>query len=108
MLYMFHGGLQKPDNMTNEEFYQLWEKESEAALELMNNGMVKAAYKVAGAPEVIAIFEVPDVHDLDNIILNLPIWKLGCSHLLSFVKWTPLRDYSYWYNDLKQLAHPND
>lgn len=39
--------------------------------------------------------------------INGPLAHLGYSHLVTFVKWTPLRDYAHWYDDLKRLAHPN-
>ncbi len=106
MLFMFRGRLEQPAEMSREEFYGLWEKESEAAVELLNEGTIKWAYKVAGQPEIVAMIDVPDNDSLDRFLLNLPIWRLSANHMVKDLTWTPLREYEGWYEDLKVLAHP--
>jgi muconolactone delta-isomerase len=104
MLFMLHVKLAKPSNMSNQEFYGAWEKEAAAVIAGMNTGTIKAAYKVAGQQEAIAILDVDTADDLDQIY-NLPIAQLGYSHMVIDMSWTPLRLYENWVEDLKKLAH---
>jgi muconolactone delta-isomerase len=106
MLFMFHGRLEKPDGMSNEEFYGLWEEESEAAVELLGAGTIKWAYKVAGQPEIVSLIDVPDNGGIDGFLQSLPIYRKGYSHLVKDLRWFPLREYADWYAELKELAHP--
>jgi muconolactone delta-isomerase len=103
MLFMLHVKLAKPSNMSNREFYGAWEKEAEAVIAGMNAGAIKAAYKVAGKQEAIAIMDVATADDLDQIY-NLPISKLGYAHIVIDISWTPLRPYENWVKDLDKLA----
>ena len=67
--------------------------------------MIKAAYKVAGKPEVYAIFEFDTADAIDHGVHDLPIWKLGYSQLVTEIEWIALRPYENWAEDLKRLAH---
>jgi muconolactone delta-isomerase len=104
MLFLLRGKLTKPDGMSNKEFYGIWQKESEAALAGIEAGVIKVAYKVAGKPEVYAVFEAETADDLDHAVHSLPIWQLGYSHLVTELEWIPLRPYAHWAEDLKKLA----
>jgi muconolactone delta-isomerase len=104
MLFMLQVKLAKPSEMSNQEFYGVWEKEAEAVMAGMKAGVLKAAYKVPGKQEVITIMDVDTADDLDQIY-NLPIAQLGYSHLVIDILWTPLRLYENWVEDLKKLAH---
>lgn len=104
MLYMFQARLEKPADMARAEFYALMEKESEAAIKLLEAGEALAGYKVAGADEIIAIFDIESLDRIDTLMQDLPIWRLNAQHLVKDVKWTPLRDYASWYGHLKQLS----
>jgi muconolactone delta-isomerase len=104
MLFMMHAKLAKPEGMSNKEFYGVWEKEAEAAVAALRAGALKALYKVPGTPEVVGILDVNTADDLDHAIHSLPIWKLGYSHMVVELKWTPLRPYENWAKDLKELA----
>jgi len=104
MLFMLHAKLAKPEGMSNKEFYGVWEQEAEAAVAALQAGVIKALYKVAGTPEVVGIVEVNTADDIDHAVHSLPIWKLGYSHLVTELTWTPLRPYENWAEDLKQLA----
>jgi len=104
MLFMLRAYISKPDNISNKEFYGVWVKESEAALAAVKAGAIKAIWKVAGRPEVIAVLDV-DSHDtIDHAVLELPIWKTGNSHYVTTLEWTALRPYENWAQDLKKLA----
>jgi len=104
MLFMLKATLAKPEGMSNKEFYAVWEKEAEAALAALKAGVIKAIYKVPGKPQVVVIMDVDTADDLEHAILNLPIWKLGYSHIVKDLEWTALRPYENWAEDLKKLA----
>ncbi len=104
MLFMVHAKLAKPESMSNKEFYGVWEKEAEAAVTALKEGGFKALYKVPGTPEVVGIVDVDTADAIDQAIHSLPIWKLGYSHIVTEMKWTPLRPYENWAEDLKTLA----
>jgi len=80
MLFLLRAYIDKPDDVSNKEFYTVWRQESEAALAALKAGAIKGIWKAAGRPEVIAILDLPGADDLDQAILSLPIWKLGYSH----------------------------
>jgi muconolactone D-isomerase len=104
MLFLFQATLQKPATMSNQDFYELWEKEAQAVDAGVAAGFVKWVYKVAGEPKVVAVMEVASHDQLDLALLELPIWKLGFAHLVTEVTWTPLRSYDDWHADLRRLA----
>jgi len=105
MLCMLKAYISKPQNVSNKEFYGVWLKEAEAAMGAVKAGAIKAIWKVAGRPEVIAVLEVDSADTLESAVLNLPIWKLGYSHIVTNLEWTLLRPYEHWYEDLKKLAN---
>jgi len=104
MLFMLKAHLSKPQSMSNKEFYSVWLKEAEAAMEARKAGAIKAIWKVPGKTEVIVVMDVDSADTLEAAILNLPIWKLGYSHIVTNLEWTLLRPYENWYEDLKKLA----
>lgn len=104
MLMMALFKLRKPAGMSDKEFYTVWQKEAEAALEALRQGAVKALWKVAGNPWVIGIIDVNVGDDIDHALQNLPIWKLGYQHIVESIDWFPLRPYENWAEDLKRLA----
>lgn len=104
MLFMLKAHLDKPQSMSNKEFYGVWLKEAEAAVGALKAGLIKAIWKVPGKTEVIAVMDVDSADAIEAAILNLPIWKLGYSHIVTNLEWTPLRPYESWYEDLKKLA----
>ena len=104
MLFMLKAHLTKPQNLSNKEFYGIWLKEAEAAVAAYRAGAIKAIWKVPGQTEVIAVLDADSADTLEAAILNLPIWKLGYSHIVTSLEWTPLRPYENWAEDLKKLA----
>jgi muconolactone delta-isomerase len=104
MLFLLKAHLEKPAGASNREFYGVWKQESEAALAALKAGAIKAIYKAAGTPDVIAILDLPSADDLDHAISSLPIWRLGYSHIVTNLEITPLRPYESWAEDLKKLA----
>lgn len=103
MLFMLQVKLVKPSDMSNQEFYGVWEQEAQAVIVGMKTGAIEASYKVPGKNEAIFIMDMATADDLDQIY-HLPIAKLGYSHIVTDITWTPLRPYENWAEDLKKLA----
>lgn len=104
MLVMLKAHLEKPADVSNKEFYGVWLKEAQAALAAKEAGVIKAIWKVAGKPEVMAVMDVDSGDTLDAAVQGLPIWKLGYSHIVTEIDFIPLRPYENWAEDLKTLA----
>ena len=104
MLFMLQATISKPANASNKEFYGVWRQESEAAVAALKAGAIKGIWKAAGKPIVIAIMDLPSADDLDHALNELPIWKLGYSHIVTNLEITPLRPYENWAEDLKKLS----
>lgn len=96
--------LVKPEGISNKDFFEVWRQESVAVLAALKAGAIKNVWKVAGTYEVIAVLDVNSGDDLDAIVHNLPIWKLGYAHLVPEIRWTPLRSYANWGEQLIELA----
>jgi muconolactone delta-isomerase len=105
MLFMLRSHLEKPQNTSNKEFYGVWLKEAEAAVAAYKSGVIKAIWKVAGKPEVVTVLDVDSADTIEAAVLNFPIWKLGCSHVVTKFECEVLRPYENWYEDLKKLAN---
>ena len=104
MEIMLHAKLAKPEGLSNKDFFEVWRQESVAALEAVKNGTIKHIWKVAGKYEVMAIMELEDGDQMDEVIHSLPIWKLGYSHIATEISWTPLRSYANWAEHLNTLS----
>ncbi len=104
MLMMLKAHIAKPADVSNKEFYGVWLKEAEAALAAKDAGVIKAIWKVAGKPEIIAVLEVESGDMLDTAVQGLPLWKLGYSHIVKDIELIALRPYENWAEDLKTLA----
>ncbi len=104
MLFMLKVYIDKPEALSNKDFYTVWRKESEAALGAVKAGLIKGIWKVAGKPVIIAIMDVPSADDLDHALQELPIWKLGYSHIAKDLEFEVLRPYENWAEDLKKLS----
>lgn len=65
----------KPRELSNNEFFGVWQRESIAGRELASQGV--PIYKVAGKYEIVFFIEVGSEAELDEAIHNLPIWKEG-------------------------------
>jgi muconolactone delta-isomerase len=104
MLFMLKAHLAKPAHTSNKEFYSVWRPEAEVAVAALKAGAVKGIWKVAGKFEVIAIMDMPSADDLDRAMQQLPIWKLGYSHIVTDIEIVALRPYENWAEDLKKLS----
>lgn len=104
MEFLLWAKLRKPEGTTKREFFEVWKKESEAALAALESGVIKSIHKVAGRYEVIAVVEVESADQIDQIVHQLPIWRLGYAHIVPEIDWIPLRAYASWAEHLKQLV----
>ena len=104
MLIMLTVDIEKPEGMSNKDFFEVWRKESVAAMEAYKAGAIKNIYKVAGKYQIMAIMEVDDGDQMDEIIHSLPIWSLGYAHIAKNITWTALRPYENWAKQLEELA----
>ena len=104
MLLMMTADLAKPESLSNKEFFEVWRQESVAAIEAVKAGAIKSIWKVAGEYQVIAVLEVDDGDQIDQIVHSLPIWKLGYAHIVPKITFKPLRAYENWAEQLKGLA----
>jgi muconolactone delta-isomerase len=104
MLVMLTADLAKPESLSNKEFFEIWRQESVAALEAVKAGAIKGIWKTAGEYQVIAVIEVENGDQIDEIVHSLPIWRLGYAHMVPRISFKPLRPYANWAEQLKTLA----
>ena len=104
MLVMMTADLAKPEGLPNDEFFEIWRQESVAAIEAVKAGAIKNIWKVAGEYQIIAVLDVEDGDQIDEILHSLPIWRLGYAHIVPRLSWKPLREYENWAEQLKTLA----
>ena len=87
-----------PKELSLGELWDIWEKETEAALGAKAAGKVKALYKVSGQRRVVAILDVDSHEELDRIIMaGLPM-----AHYLEFEDILPVREYEGFADDVKR------
>jgi muconolactone D-isomerase len=84
--------------LTLDELWDLEAKETEAAKETIESGMVKGIYKVAAQKRVIAVVDVESIEELDRTALG----RLPMREYLDFEIVWPLRDYLGFADDVKQ------
>ncbi len=104
MLVMMTADLAKPEGLSNTEFFEVWRQESVAAIEAVKAGAIKAIWKVAGEYQVIAVMDVDNGDQIDEIVHSLPIWRLGYAHIVPKITFKTLRPYENWAKQLEGLA----
>jgi|GEM_PF-252530 len=109
MLMMLNAELKKPAELSNSEFYSVWLREAEIALEAMRTtDKVKALWKIAGKHSVIAVFDVDSADELDELLLGMPVFAEGYSHIVAHLEWNVLREYASWAEQLERLSGEQD
>ncbi|WP_199506278.1 muconolactone Delta-isomerase family protein [Geodermatophilus sp. TF02-6] len=81
-----------------DEFWEDWEKETEAALAAIDAGVIKSLYKVSGQRRVIGIVDVESHDQLDRIVMG----DLPMSHHLTLEEVLPVREYSEFAADVRK------
>jgi muconolactone delta-isomerase len=82
--------------LDRDEFWDEWERETQAALAAIQAGVIKSLYKVAGQRRVIGIVEVESHDQLDQIVMG----ALPMSHHLTLEEVLPVREYSAFAEDV--------
>ena len=82
--------------LDRDEFWDEWERETQAALGAIEAGVIKSLYKVAGQRRVIGIVEVESHDQLDLIVMG----ALPMSHHLTLEEVLPVREYAYFAEDV--------
>ena len=87
-----------PKELSLEELWDEWEKETEAALGAIEEGKIVSLYKAAGQRRVLAVMNVESTDELDQIIMG----SLPMAHYLEMEEVLPVRDYPAFAKDVRQ------
>lgn len=84
------------EGMTQDELWERWEAEADAALGAIHAGALQA-WKVVGQRRVIAVVEASSHDELDRLLMaGLPM-----AHVLELAEVSPLRPYEAFADDVK-------
>jgi muconolactone delta-isomerase len=84
--------------MSEEELWDLWETETEAAIGAKAAGKVVSLYKVAGQRRVVGIADLESHDELDQIVMG----ALPMRHVLEWEEILPVRNYEDFAKDVKR------
>ncbi|MER3601921.1 MAG: MIase like protein [Nitrososphaerota archaeon] len=102
MLFLVRVKVRQPEQMSQKQLMQAWQREAEAALGALKAGRVKGLYKVTGRREAIAILDVSSHEELDRILEGLPIVReLGPWVRIDV---TPIHPYESFYELIRKMA----
>ncbi len=79
-----------------DEFWDAWERETQAALAAIEAGVIRSLYKVAGQRRVIGIVDVESHDQLDRIVMG----ALPMRHHLTLEEVLPVREYAAFAEDV--------
>jgi muconolactone delta-isomerase len=84
--------------MTQDELWEAWEEEANAALAAKDAGKVVGLYKVSGQRRVLAVLDVEDHDELDQI------WMTGLpmARHLELKEVLPVREYEAFADDVRR------
>lgn len=86
-----------PKHLTQDELWEFWEAETEAALGAKEAGKLVAAYKVSGQRRVLAVLDVDSHDELDGILMS----GLPMAHHLEIAEILPVREYESFAADIR-------
>lgn len=86
-----------PKELSLDEMWDEWEKETEAALGAVEAGKIVAIYKVSGQRRVLAVADVESPDELDQIIMG----QLPIAHNLEIAEVVPVREYADFAADVR-------
>ncbi|MGK7892976.1 MAG: muconolactone Delta-isomerase [Xenococcus sp. (in: cyanobacteria)] len=101
MLYHLDFQVEYAATMSQQDLFNIWSEEADAALGAKAAGVVVDLWKCVGTRRVIAIVNVDSPDELDRILFNLPIMKRMGQHVQ--VQVTPLRRYEDFAADVKEM-----
>ena len=87
-----------PKGMSQEELWEAWEEEAEAALAAREAGTVVGLYKVSGQRRVLAVLDVESHDELDRIWMG----ALPMARYLELKDVLPIREYEAFADDVRR------
>jgi muconolactone delta-isomerase len=100
MLFFVRFDVHQPEDMSNRELVEIWDREADAALGAMEAGAVKHLWKVSGQRVVLGVLDLPDAETVDRALAGLPIiTEMGGSVDTEVL---PIYDYATFAGDLKE------
>jgi muconolactone D-isomerase len=100
MQFLVRFDVHQPEDMSNREFIEMWDREADAALGAMEAGVATHLWKVAGQRVVIGVLELPDAESVDRALAGLPIIKeIGATVETEVL---PIYYYSTFAADMKE------
>ncbi|HFQ14962.1 MAG TPA: transporter [Rhodobacteraceae bacterium] len=100
MLYHLDFNVEYGTDMSQNDLFDIWSREADAAIGAKEAGVVVDLWKCVGERRVIAIVKVESPDMLDQILLDLPIMKEMGQHV--HVEVTALRRYEDFAADVKE------
>jgi muconolactone delta-isomerase len=100
MQFFVRFDVHQPEDMSNREFVEMWDREADAAIGAMEAGAVSHLWKVAGQRVVFGVLELPDAESVDRALAGLPIIKeIGATVDTEVL---PIYDYTAFAADMKE------
>ncbi len=97
MLYFVKAKVNQKD-LSMDELWELWEKETVVAVPAIEAGKLVGAYKVAGQRRVILIYDARTHDELDRVFMaGLPL-----AEYLEIEEMLPVRPYTDFATDVKK------
>ena len=85
-------------DMSFDELWDLWEKETEVEAEAKAAGKIVDLWKVVGQRRIVAVVDVDSHDELDQILMA----ALPMAHNLEFDQVLPLRTYESFASDVRK------
>lgn len=97
MLFFIRASVDQKE-LSNEELWALWEKESVVAKKAMEANKIVSAYKIPGRKEVILIYRADSHDELDRVFTA----QLPLANYLTIIEMTPIRSYLDFAEDVQK------
>lgn len=100
MHFLVRFDVHQPEDMSNREFIEMWDREADAALGAMDAGAVTHLWKVSGQRVVVGVLDLPDAESVDRALAGLPIIKeIGATVDTEVL---PIYEYRTFAADMKE------
>jgi muconolactone D-isomerase len=100
MQFLVRFDVHQPEDMSNREFIEMWDREADAALVAMDAGALTHLWKVSGQRVVIGVLDLPDAESVDRALAGLPIIKeIGATVDTEVL---PIYEYRTFAADMKE------
>ena len=100
MQFLVRFDVHQPEDMSNRELLEIWDREADAALGAMDAGALTHLWKVSGQRVVVGVLELPDAESVDRALAGLPIiTEMGGSVETEVL---PIYEYRTFAADLKE------